>query len=505
MDKYLLRTPEEKQMFILSSTSCSENRKKTNKKLSRKQKSFEYFFVIEGVKIRVCKDFFLKTLCISSQKVYYTHLNKDPVLGFPRKSLKGSRNRSRLEAEKKVLREHIHKFPVVESHYARAKTSREYLEGDLNCSMMYDMYVQEQREKGNRVLSKSMYRTIFNTSKKHFRKPKTDRCSVCEKVKVKKRQHILLTREELLAYTAHRLQVTNLREERDSDRDIDSEDTAVITFDLQNVITCPRADVGDHFYKRKLSVYNLTGHSKVNGEKDVYCVVWNECHAGRGGNEIASSVLKVLKDVCVRFPLVRKIITWSDSCVSQNRNSFISTAILSFLYSNPHLESITLKYSIPGHSCCQEVDNTHSQLEKKFKQCEYYSPLSLIRLIKGANRRKQFIVKQLSPKDVLDFGTCAKNLAFTVIPYFKVHVLEFKCSFNVRYKANHLDEFTTVNILKKTKNLANRYITLGDILAEPKRIKMTPLKELKANDIRSMLGNMPLIDQVFFESLLNIK
>ena len=45
---------------------------------------------------------------------------------------------------------------------------------------------------------------------------------------------------------------TNLRTERDSDRDINSEDTAVITFDLQNVITCPRADVGDHFYKRKI-------------------------------------------------------------------------------------------------------------------------------------------------------------------------------------------------------------------------------------------------------------
>ena len=79
---------------------------------------------------------------------------------------------------------------------------------------------------------------------------------------------------------------TNLRTERDSDRDINSEDTAVITFYLQNVITCPRADVGDHFYKRKICVYNLTGYSKVNGDKDVYCVV----QGGAGGDEITSSV-----------------------------------------------------------------------------------------------------------------------------------------------------------------------------------------------------------------------
>ena len=92
----------------------------------------------------------------------------------------------------------------------------------------------------------------------------------------------------------------------------------------------------------------------------------DECNSGRGGNEIATSVYKILSDVIEKNPDVKHIITWSDSCVSQNRNSFMSSAILSFLSKHQNVDTVTMKYSIAGHSCCQEVDNVHSQLEKAF-------------------------------------------------------------------------------------------------------------------------------------------
>ena len=93
------------------------------------------------------------------------------------------------------------------------------------------------------------------------------------------------------------------------------EDTALLTFDLQNVITCPRAGVKDLFYYRKLTVYNLTGQVQTfkdrKFENKTHCIVWHECQAGRGGNEIASSVSKLLQDIVQNNPLVTKIITWS--------------------------------------------------------------------------------------------------------------------------------------------------------------------------------------------------
>ena len=67
-------------------------------------------------------------------------------------------------------------------------------------------------------------------------------------------------------------------------------------------------------------------------------------------DDIASSVSKLLKDIVENNPHVKKIITWSDSCVPQNKNSFMSTAILSFLQSNVGISLVTMKYSLPCHS-----------------------------------------------------------------------------------------------------------------------------------------------------------
>ncbi|KAG8241131.1 hypothetical protein J6590_093608 [Homalodisca vitripennis] len=51
----------------------------------------------------------------------------------------------------------------------------------------------------------------------------------------------------------------------------------------------------------------------------------------------------------------KDIICWTDSCVPQNRNSLISSAVASFLQDNDRIQSITLKCSTPGHSCIQEL------------------------------------------------------------------------------------------------------------------------------------------------------
>ena len=117
------------------------------------------------------------------------------------------------------------------------------------------------------------------------------------------------------------------RRMKKADMKIRREDTAVLTFDLQNVITCPRAGVKDLFYYRKLTVYNLTGQTQTfkdrKFEKKTHCVVWHECQAGRGGNEIASSVSKLLQDIVQNNPLVTKIITWSLLCSSKQEFFYV--------------------------------------------------------------------------------------------------------------------------------------------------------------------------------------
>ena len=94
--------------------------------------------------------------------------------------------------------------------------------------------------------------------------------------------------------------------------------------------------------------------------------------SGRAGNDIASAFIQILKKVGNDHPNITKIICWSDSCVPQNRNSHISQAILEFLYTQEQIDEINMKYSLAGHSCVQEVDNMHQQIEVAMRVAEFY-------------------------------------------------------------------------------------------------------------------------------------
>ena len=78
--------------------------------------------------------------------------------------------------------------------------------------------------------------------------------------------------------------------ERDKDREDDNKFT--VCFDLENVFALPTAEVSNFFYKRKLNVYFMTAHCSV--DKRGYGAMWNEAQNGRAGNDIASSVMKLL-------------------------------------------------------------------------------------------------------------------------------------------------------------------------------------------------------------------
>lgn len=97
---------------------------------------------------------------------------------------------------------------------------------------------------------------------------------------------------DLTKYENHIKEKDAMRSELNKDRE--SEDTAVLCFDLENVITCPRAEISCFFYMRKLNVYNLTAHLKTTDGKRIYCAIWTELTGGRSGNDIASAVFKIV-------------------------------------------------------------------------------------------------------------------------------------------------------------------------------------------------------------------
>ena len=175
------------------------------------------------------------------------------------------------------------------------------------------------------------------------------------------------------------------------------------------------------FYKRKLSVYNLTATLIVPGCKKItYCAIWNETLNGRSGNDIASVLLKILSKVVTDHPNLKTMTLWSDSCVPQNRNSINSTAILKFLHDHSGVEEIVQKYCEPGHSCLQEVDAVHSVIEKHLRNIEVPSQVSLIRILKNMNYPNvQLQLLQMNLADFKNFTLKSNNLSFKNIKFFK--------------------------------------------------------------------------------------
>ena len=115
---------------------------------------------------------------------------------------------------------------------------------------------------------------IFNESFNiAFHKPKSDCCDTCEAFA----KSVEKTEVEIANNTLHVQQKLATKLERDRVRTITDTNHGILCVDLENVITLPKSNVSPMFYKRKLAVYNTTGH--LSTKRKALCVVWHEGQA----------------------------------------------------------------------------------------------------------------------------------------------------------------------------------------------------------------------------------
>ncbi|KAJ8940472.1 hypothetical protein NQ314_010719 [Rhamnusium bicolor] len=176
--------------FILSCVKGTAPKCRKPRTNSREPKGMSryYFFKKDEEEIRVCKSFFLKTLCISHGPVDRAFKGRNEHGSF-----KSPDRRGRKEPANKTpgvdiqeVKNHIESFPVMESHYCRETNQRQYLDPTLSITKMYNLYVQECENNNKNKVSEAIYRKIFCTDYNlAFFKPKKDQCSTCEKYKNK--------------------------------------------------------------------------------------------------------------------------------------------------------------------------------------------------------------------------------------------------------------------------------------------------------------------------------
>lgn len=287
---------------------------------NRKLNNMAYYLEAEEIgKVRVCKKMFKATLVVSDKMIRncFNNLDSEGVLK-PLQQGKHKNHQKISEELKKGVLDHIDSFPRIESHYLRAQTQREFIDGGLTIADMYRLYVIHQEQNEKEYVHKHVYYDLFNNKRNiSFFIPKKDQCTMCESWKNISEEEKNVQR---VKYDAHVEAKIQSREEKAKDVAKGREGMVLVCcYDLQAVLQTPCGEVNMFYYKRKLGVYNFTVYE--TSSRHGFCYVWSEDKAKRGANEIASCLWKYLNNLnsITNLP----IIFYSDNCTGQNKNKYM--------------------------------------------------------------------------------------------------------------------------------------------------------------------------------------
>ena len=156
---------QEKRLFY-SQTTIVENKKRSHfaENSELKKHSYSYYFIVSNELICVCKEFYLYTLDIDEKRIRNYHLTKNKTTGTPQQCKRGKvPSRTVPNYIKDSVRKHIQRIPRIDSHFCRKSTNKEYIQENLNMTILYEKYCEKCVSDNVIPAKKSMYRSIFNT------------------------------------------------------------------------------------------------------------------------------------------------------------------------------------------------------------------------------------------------------------------------------------------------------------------------------------------------------
>lgn len=507
--KYWSLDYNQRKQFLVSNI-CMQAVKGTVKTKSNLK---QYKFYKNCISVQVCKEFFLKTLSISHGPVDDAFKNVDQNNVFIGESHRGMHKKkcTSIESVDKV-KQHIERFPVVESHYCRKNSKRMYLDPTLSIKKMYSLYLQQCENDKSKPVSEITYRRIFGKNYNlSFFKPKKDQCLICENNKnignnlnqaadIEYQNHLRRRDESLQAKTD------------DKNKAIADNSFVSATFDLQSVLQIPSSDVSPMYYSRKLCAYNFTIYESAPPNK-AYCYSWTEINGQRGSSEVGTAILRWMNSLPAD---VKEVSLFSDTCSGQNRNKYIAALFL-YAVQKLSIDVINHNFMEKGHSY-MEVDSMHSAIESAKKYIPVYTMQDWLNIFKIARSKRgrnsisgEYNVEEFSYSDIKDL----KELASKIIKNTsldsdgnKVNWLKIKCFKYekknpniIKFKYNYSDEIYKelyTNGKNHRQSTIKLPLSLSSLYKNP-----IPISDLKKKDLLKLCQTkaIPEVFHLWYKSL----
>lgn len=118
-------------------------------------------------------------------------------------------------------------------------------------------------------------------------------------------------------------------------------------FDIEQILSVPKSEVGLAYYKLKLSTYNFTIFNLVS--KECSCYMWHEEIAKRGASEIGSCLILFIDEQVKNG--IKEFSFYYDNCSGQNLYNLYN------YLKNKH--TIKIRHSYLGH-IQNEGDSVHN-------------------------------------------------------------------------------------------------------------------------------------------------
>ena len=399
----------------ISVCEITRKRNRVNPAESRRSGSRTFVFVIPSGQVRVCKKFFLKTLCVSNgrvARVMKKAANASDKAGIPSPDKRGSGGgHNKIPADRiALIKEHISIFLINESHYTRShQATRKYLSSDLTVTKMYRLYKVWMETKGYEPLQEWVYRRVFVTDfNLSFHQPRQDTCKTCDSLKIKiEACEIDAEKNALKAeLEIHHRRAENVRQSLRSEKEKAQQNPQyhAFTFDLEKTLPTPHLPTGIVYYKRQLWTYNLGIHSMKDERAQMF--MWHEGIAKRGANEIGSCLYKYIKSQ--ESHGINELSAYSDACGGQNRNIKIAL-FWSYIVASTSITRIDHKFMVSGHSYLPN-DRDFGVIERKRKVSSHvYVPEDWMEIVATARSQgSPFEVIKMTPEDFRDSLPLAK-------------------------------------------------------------------------------------------------